>query len=125
MIKLTKKHHIEAGIVAGLLLMIAGYFTGKAVFFKLTFAVLILSLSVPGIFYPFTYLWFNLSRKLSLISSTVLMTLIYIILVVPVSFIRRISGKDTLLLRKFKEDRSSVFTDRNLTFTSEHIDKTY
>ncbi len=125
MIELTKKHHIEAGIVLGLILMIAGYFTNQAVYFKFAFATLIISLVIPVIFYPFTFLWFNLSQKLGSVTSVILMTIIYIVVVIPVSLVRRLSGKDSLSLRKFKKGYNSVFIDRNTTFTSEHIDKTY
>jgi hypothetical protein len=122
---LTKKHHTESGIVIGLLFIMAGFYTGHLFYFKLTFVSLILGLIMPVIFYPFSFLWFNLSEKLGSFTSLILMSVIFAFFVIPVGLFRKLSGIDSLMLLKFKKDKKSVFKNRDTTFKSGHLDKTY
>jgi hypothetical protein len=123
--ELTKKHHSESGVVVGLLLMLTGFFTGHPVYFKVAFAVLILSLAMPIIFAPFSFVWFNLSDRLGKITSVVILAVVYLIVLMPVAMIRRLAGKDSLSLRKFKKATTSVFFARNTVFRSDSIGKPY
>jgi len=125
MVKLTSKHHTEAGIVFAMLLIIAGFWTDTSMYFKLAFAALFLALAVPKIFLPFTFLWFNLSQVLGFITSRVILTVIYLAMIVPVSFFRKMAGKDTLMLRGFKKSVDSVFIHRDITFGKQHLNNTY
>lgn len=123
--KLTNKHHSESGVVVGLLLMLTGFLTGQPVYFKVAFASLILSLAVPILFFPFSFAWFNFSDKLGKITSVVILSVIYLVVLMPVAMLRKLAGKDPLALRKFKKATTSVFIGRNTMFTSDNMDKTY
>jgi hypothetical protein len=124
-LKLTGKHHTESGVVLGLLLMLAGFLAEQPLYFKLAFASLILSLAVPLVFLPFSIVWFSLSQKLGRITSVLILSVVYLIILLPVAMIRKLAGKDHLALLQFKKGGKSVFADRNTLFRPEHIDKVY
>jgi hypothetical protein len=62
-----------------------------------------------------------LTRTLNVISTTILLTLVFIIIVTPVALIRRLTGADPLKLREFKKSRQSALTTRNHTYTANDL----
>lgn len=116
---------MESGVALALLLILAGLFSGQPVFYKLSAAVIIVSLAVPVAFKPFSWIWFGFARLLGSITSRVLLAAVFAVVIVPVAWFRRLSGKDPLLIRQFKKGNESVFKERNTTFTPEQLEKTY
>lgn len=86
---------------------------------------LILGMSVPNVMKPVAWVWFGLAEVLSQIISTMMLSFVYLVLVLPVGIIRRILGYDTLLLKCWGKDTSSYFIDRNVDFTSTDLHKPY
>jgi hypothetical protein len=125
MMRITPKQCAEAGIVLALLLVMAGLFTGAGVCYKLAAATLLLDLALPGAFRPFAFCWFNLSVWLGFLTSRILLSVIFILIIVPVAILRKLGGKDRLLLKDFKKSTSSVFTDRNIKFGADSLKQTY
>jgi hypothetical protein len=125
MVKITSKHCNEAGIVLALLSVLAGLYTGLGIYYKLAAATLILVLAVPRVLWPFAFFWFNLSVWLGFISSRILLSVIFVMIVVPVAIARKLGGKDRLMLKEFKKSASTVFTERNIKFGADNLDKTY
>lgn len=108
-----------------LILLVIGYFTANDLFYRIAIPVLLVNMIQPLVYYPFGILWYSLSNLLGYIVSRVILTVLFAILVVPVGFIRRALGNDSLNLKKFKKDRSSILKIRNYTFTSEDIVNPY
>lgn len=118
----TKKQASDSGMAAVLILLLIGFFTKTVVFYKLTIPVLIITMSVPRLFYPWAVLWFGLTEMLGTIVSKIILTMVYVVLIVPVGFIRKLLGKDALQLSKFKNGTGSVMKLRDYTFTSKDIE---
>jgi hypothetical protein len=125
MIKITPKHCTEAGIVLAMIFILTGLFTGTGAFYKLAGAMLLLDLMVPKCFKPFAFCWFNLSVWLGHITSRIILSVIFVVIIVPVAVIRRLGGKDPLKLKDFKKSASTVFSDRNIKFNGTHLKQTY
>jgi hypothetical protein len=125
MIKITPKHCTEAGIILALIFVLAGLFTGEGVCYKLAAAALILDLAAPKAFWPFAFCWFNLSVWLGFVSSRILLSVIFVLIIVPVAIVRKLGGNDRLKLKDFKKSTSSVFADRNIKFGSNNLKQTY
>jgi len=125
MVKISSKHCIEAGVVLALLLLLGGLFTGIGLYYKLAAATLLLDLAAPKIFWPFAFCWFNLSIWLGFITSKILLSVIFVLIIVPVAIFRKLAGKDRLMLKEFKKSATTVFTERNIKFGAEHLNKTY
>ena len=115
MVKITPRHCSESGIALALIFVIAGLLTGSGLFYKITAAILVIDLVMPGLFRPFAFCWFNLSVWLGFLTSKILLSVIFILFIIPVALLRKMGGKDRLMLKEFKRDDSSVFTDRNIT----------
>jgi len=94
--KISKKQCTDSGMAATLIFLIAGMFTKDLLFFKIATASLGVTMAIPILFYPFAIIWFRLAHLLGTIISKILLSIIYIIIVLPVAVIRRISSKDTL-----------------------------
>jgi len=125
MVKLSPKQCTEAGIVLALFFVLGGLFTGTGLYYKLSVATLFLDLAAPKIFWPFAFCWFNLSTWLGFITSKILLSVIFVLIIVPVAIFRKLAGKDRLMLKEFKKSTSTVFTERNIKFGAEHLNKTY
>ncbi len=123
--RFTDKQLVDAGMALTLVCLIAGLLSGKEIFYKISISFLVINMVVPRIFYPFALFWYGLSNVLGLIFPKILLTLVYIILVVPVGSVRRLMNKDALSLRKFKKGQSSVMKKREHTFTGEDVINPY
>lgn len=66
----------------------------------------------PVLFKPFAAVWFGLSNVLGLVMPKVLLTLLFVVMVLPMGLIRRMAGKDNLKLKQFKAGQDSVFRER-------------
>ncbi|MBN1598158.1 MAG: hypothetical protein JW894_07675 [Bacteroidales bacterium] len=118
---ITKKQIIDSGMALVLILLILGFWLKNNLFFKIAVPVLVINIIIPKIFYPFAVFWFSLANILSATVSKILLSVVYFIIVMPVGLLRRLFGKDSLFLTKFKRDSSSVMITRNHTFTSKDI----
>jgi hypothetical protein len=125
MVQISPKHCIEAGIIVALLFLLTGLFSGEVVFYKVAALALLLDISAPKSFWPFAFFWFNLSVWLGFITSRILLSVIFVVIIVPVAIFRKLGGKDRLMLKEFKKSASTVFTERNIKFSSNHLNNTY
>jgi hydrogenase/urease accessory protein HupE len=85
-------------------------------------------LAFIGIFIPFVaekihWAWMKLAHVLGFVMSKVLLTLVYIVFVLPLSFLsKRFRKKETVRL---KRGASSYFTDRNFTYDRESLENVW
>jgi hypothetical protein len=114
--RFLKKEHIDSGLALLLLTLLAGWLFNLPYALQIAICEVLVILIAPVLIYPFTFLWLNLSNILGWIMSKVILSLIFFVIVCPVAIIRKAMGKDTLLLKKFKKENNSVFTDRNQAF---------
>ena len=115
----TQKQHAESGLALIIILLLVSLFVHSSSLVQITIGLLILDMTVPVVFYPFTILWLNLSHVLGRIISFIILTLIFLLVVTPTALVRRLIGKDRLFLSEFKKSSSSVFHERNHRFVKE------
>ena len=99
--KIKKEQCKDTGLVAGLVLIFSGLSVQNFFWIKLAFAVILISLIIPQIFYYPAVLWFGLSDILGRIVSKIVLGAVYVTVVLPVGLIRRLSKKDPMFLRAF------------------------
>jgi membrane protein implicated in regulation of membrane protease activity len=87
--------------------------------------LLVITLLLPRLFYPLAVIWFGLAKLLGEINIRVLLTLVFVLVVVPVGLVRKWRGKDTLQLRRFKKGTASVMDIRNHVYTKEELRHTF
>ena len=122
---ISKEQVKDAGMAVVLILLLLGIFLKLHVLYPYAAAALAVNMIFPGIYKPFALVWFGIANFLGPIMSKVLLTVVYILLVVPVGLLRRLLGKDSLQLKKFKKNGSSVFRDRDHLFQSTDIENPY
>ncbi|NLJ07734.1 MAG: hypothetical protein GX437_08700 [Sphingobacteriales bacterium] len=124
-LKINKKQATDAGMAMVLLLLLIGFFGHNTLYFRLAIPVLVMLMIFPMLFYPFAVIWFSLAQLLGIIFSKIILTISYVIIVLPVAFIRRLTGKDSLQLRQFKKSASSVMISRDHWFKKEDFETPY
>jgi hypothetical protein len=124
-IKFSLKENSDSGLAFILLLLLIGLIFKIPFFYKLAVVSILLLMIKPGIFYPFTFIWLNLSDFLGKIISKVILSVIFLVFVLPVGLFRKLNGKDTLKLKFFRKSGHSVFIERNHKFTKEDLINPY
>jgi hypothetical protein len=115
----------DTGMAMTLIALLTGHFGHKPYGIAAAIALLLAAMTWPALYRPVARLWFGLSNVLGTVMSKILLSIVFFIIVTPVGFARKLSGKDSLQLQKWKQDRSSVFRVRNHTFTSGDIEHPY
>ena len=123
--KFNLKENSDSGLAFILILLLIGLIFKMPFFYKLAVVSILLLMIKPGIFYPFTFIWLNLSDFLGKIISKVLLSVIFLVFVLPVGLFRKLNGKDTLKLKFFRKSGQSVFIERNHKFTKEDLINPY
>jgi len=123
--KISKDQAKDTGMAMVLICFILGYFSQKQDFFTLGIVLLLIDMIYPNLYRPVATIWFGLSLILGTINSKLLLTMIFFVIVTPVGLIRRIIGADSLQLKRWKKDDSSVFGVREHIFQPEDIEKPY
>lgn len=119
--KLTKEQSKDSGLVLVLLCAIAALHFNLLIWKLALIVFLVLSLTVPRVFKPFAFLWFNLAEILSKYVSRVLLAVIYFAVITPVSLIRRVFGSDPMREKQWKQGHASVFEEVHTTYQASHL----
>ena len=115
--KIAKKQCMEFGQVATLAVLIFALHYKNDHWVVAAFVLILITIILPVIFYPFALVWFGLSELLSIVSPAIILAIIFFLIVTPVGLIRRLLGKDSMRLKQFKKDKRSVMIDRNHLYT--------
>lgn len=123
--KMTKEKIKDAGMAIAFVCLFTGYFFHVQQLILLSIVFLLVNMIIPAIFhYPARALFF-ISDLLGSVMSKILLTVIYYVFVTPLGIIRRLAAKDSLQLKKWKQDKSTVFKIREHEFQSEDIERPY
>lgn len=126
---ITRREMVEFGLVAILAALVIGLYRRPhgvlASYVVTALGLTLVTIIAPRIFYPFAFVWFGLSRILSRISSAVLLTLVFILFVMPVGLARKWRGLDPLRLKAFKKGTDSVLVTRRHVYVREDLLKTF
>ncbi|MBS9461079.1 hypothetical protein KIM67_01560 [Flagellimonas sp. 389] len=117
---------MEIGILASILfLALFLFYRDETTFIWISLGLLFLNLLVPIVFYPFAYLWFGLAKLLGFVSTKILLTLAFVLILIPVGLLRRWLGKDNLYLKQFKKNSKSVFIKREHLYNPQDLKNTF
>ena len=121
----TKKQCVEFGIVVILAMAMLALFNKQNGYIIAIVPLCLITLIAPLAFYPFTVIWFGLAKILSSISSRVILTIIYFLVVTPVGLIRKLRGADGMKIKEFKKGKDSVMISRDHTYSSGDFEQTF
>ena len=80
---------------------------------------------IPVTFYFFSVFWFAFSELIGSFMSKVILTILFILIVLPIASLRKLFGVDILMLKKYNKKNNSVFNPRNITFKSTDLHHPY
>lgn len=121
----TREQAKDTGMAMILICMLVWYFGHFEKSLALAVVLLVINMVVPQIYKPVARLWLGFSNILGAVMSRILLTILFFTLVTPIGVFRRIIGKDSMQINKWKKDRSSVFQIRDHRYQPEDIDKPY
>lgn len=121
----AKEQAKDTGLAIILICLLVMHFTKYDFFLLPAIAVLVITMTCPGILAPVARIWFGFSHLLGSIMSKVLLSVIFFAVATPIGFLRRLSGADSMLMRSWKNGVQSVFTERNHTFVKGDLEKPY
>jgi hypothetical protein len=127
--KVSKKQTIEFGLVTILVTLFLAL-TGNGDHYEshyvlAAFILTLLTMIVPGAFYPFAIFWFGGSVILSAISSRVMLALVFFGVVLPVGLFRKLAGRDPLQIKQFKKSKESVLVNREHLYSRADLVNTF
>jgi len=118
---ISKKEASDTGMAMTLICLLLGYFTKNIIYYKLAIPVLVINMAFPMFYYPFAIVWLGLTNLLGIFVSRILLSVVYIVILLPMGLIRRLMGKDALNLTGFKKAKTSVMITRDIEFTADDI----
>ncbi|HXB42462.1 MAG TPA: SxtJ family membrane protein [Puia sp.] len=124
-LKITKEQTKDFGMLTVLVTCYLAFHFKEFSYIKIAFGLILLTVVLPVLLYPFAFCWFALSRILGIVSSKVLLGFIFLIIVIPIGLVRRIIGYDNLRLKQFKKSEKSVLIIRDHVFDSADIVNTF
>ena len=107
------------------LLLLVWLFTRNVYLIYAAGAFTLYAIIAPNTLRPAARLWFGLSHVPGAVMSKVPLGLIFLVVVVPVSLVRRCMGKGSLRLRSWKKGAESAFVARDHTYTKEDLSNAF
>lgn len=124
-VDISKKQASDTGMAMTLILLLIGFFTKKVIYYEIAIIALVIDMTIPMFYYPFAVVWLGVTTLLGEVVSKILLSVIYFVVLFPVSIIRQMMGKDTLDLKTFKKSNKSVMVTRDHLFVSKDIEHPY
>lgn len=112
-------------MAAVLILLLVTWFTANITLVIPAIVVLILTMTVPVVFKPLSVVWFGLANLLGHVASTVILSILFFVVLMPIGIIRKAAGADALSLKKWRNGDESAFVVRDHEFTAGDLEKPY
>lgn len=121
----TREQCKDTGIILGIILLYFSIREANNMLFLATFIILIFVIIFPEIFKYLAVIWFGFSHLLGTIMTKILLTIVFYLIVAPVSIIRKTMNKDGMNLKKFKNTDESFWIDRDHKVTKKDLFKPF
>lgn len=114
-----------SGLAAILILLIIFIFTGYDLWLYSSLVLIVLLMIWPSPFRYFGMVWFSFGEILGFVVGKFILTVIYIILVLPVGLLVRKKIRRNMQLSSFKNNSGSAFKIRNYEYSSGDFEKPF
>ncbi|MHA7830251.1 MAG: SxtJ family membrane protein [Flagellimonas sp.] len=121
----SKVQLIEFGLVTILMVNILSIWFPLEKLGTITMVLCLVTILTPTVLRPFSALWYRLSETLSTLGSTVMLGAVFFLIVTPIGLLRKLAGKDSLMLKQFKGGPGSVFKERNHVYGPDDLVNTF
>ncbi len=117
--------NLDTGLAMVLLSLIFYSKTRLSEALLLTVILLLVCMIYSRLFRFIVPLWMGIGEYLGMISSFILLSSVYILVVTPMGFWARVGKHDPFRLHKFKKDQNSVFHVRDHEFTAADLENAF
>ncbi len=121
----TQVYTKDTGLVVVLILLLMAYWQEKLYLIFPAIGMLLVVMTIPAVLKPLAIVWYYFSTALGNVTNRIVFTIIFWVVLTPVSVIRKQLGFDPMMLKKWKNGTDSVFTVRNKTITSDDLNMPY
>ena len=121
----TREQCKDTGIILGIIFLYFSIRNANNYLFLATFLILVFLIIFPKIFKYLAILWFGFSHLLGTVMTKILLTVIFYLIVAPVSIIRKLMKKDGMNLKGFKSSAKSVWINRDHEITKKDLFKPF
>ena len=115
----------ETGMAMVLVCLLIAYFGTSRIFSGIATLLLIITMTWPMAYKHVAKLWIGISYLLGTVMSKVLLSVIFLVLVIPVGFIRKLMKRDSMQIKKWKTGDESVFKIRDHRYISDDLVNPY
>ena len=123
--KVSEKDVVDTGMAATLVLLIVGVITEDISFMMYAAVALVLNMSFSSVYMYVARFWLSLSHYLGLMMSTVILSLTYFVIIIPIALFRSLLGHDPMRLREWKFGKDSLFIERNFSYGEDDLKHPY
>jgi hypothetical protein len=123
--QITASQAKDTGMAMVLICLLVAFFGGVHVLYSVAIVLLLVDMIWPSLFKPVAKIWLGFSHILGSIMSKIILSIIFFLLVFPIGLLRQLIGKDSLQLKRWKNDHKSVFKVREHEFTADDIQHPY
>jgi len=121
----TKDQSRDTGMAMVLLLLILSIILKRKDFVSGAIIALVVNMIAPLVYWPVAVVWLGFSHLLGTITSRILLTIVFLVVVTPIGLVRKMFGRDALNLKAFKGSEESAMICRNHKFVGEDIENPY
>lgn len=121
----SDKEIIDTGMAATLVILIAGMITENISFMMYAAVALVMNMTFFSVYTYIAKLWLSLSHYFGLMMSTIILSSIYIIIIIPIALFRSLLGHDPMRLREWKLGKDSLFIERNFSYGEDDLKHPY
>lgn len=111
----------DTGLVIVLALMITAIWMESLKLIWPAIVMLLIAMTIPSVFKPAAIFWHYFSLLLSSMTNRILLTILFMVILVPVGIVRRWFGFDPMKRKQWKQATCSVFVVRNHRFSSKDL----
>jgi hypothetical protein len=116
---MTKEKSVETSLVLSTGLLLFYIVLHLKVFLIAAFLIGIIGIFIKPLAVPIAWLWIKLGDLMGYVTSKIILTVIFFILLFPISLLYRILKKDTFGL---KNSRSTYWKERQTKFTAKDLE---
>jgi len=115
----------DAGLALVLICLLVYQVKQLQLCIPLAIVFLVITMTYPQAYQPFARVWFGLSHLLGTVVSKIILSLLFVVLVLPIGLVSRALGKDSMQLKRWGKNQLSVFRTRDHRFTANDLKNPY
>jgi hypothetical protein len=124
-INITRDHAKDTGMAMTLILLLLYRSFRQDAWLIAAILALLIDMTASQVYRPLAGVWFGLSHLLGIVTSRIILSIVFFGVVLPIGLLHRLSGRDPLNLKAFKAGSNSVMRERNHRFVAADLEKPY